>query len=303
MKPEHGKIFPLLEAARPKQWIKNLFVFAAPLFSKHIFSEPRSVYYTIAAFILFCLASSSVYLVNDIIDLESDRKHPKKSLRPIASGRVSPRTALAAAIAFFVAAVSASLVMTLAGSSHWAFPVVIVVYTLLTHAYSFGLKHVVILDVFVLAAGFVLRTLGGGYAVGVEISPWLLLCTFLISLFLALSKRRHELVLLEDNATDHRAILREYSPYLLDQMIGVVTASTLMAYALYTMDVKVQAKLGTGRELVFTTLFVVYGIFRYLYLVHRKKEGGDPAELLLSDKSILINILLWVVAIVFLLAR
>jgi 4-hydroxybenzoate polyprenyltransferase len=286
---------------RPKQWTKNVFVFAAPLFSKVVFTEPLTILVSIAAFILFCAVSSAVYLVNDVVDYESDRNHPKKRLRPIAAGRLRRRTALTAAGVLLIAGFAGGLAMAFLEVSRWGLPLLLVLYAGLIVAYSFRLKQIVILDVLVLAIGFVLRAMAGAEAVKVEISPWLYVCTILIALFLALSKRRHELVLLEANAGEHRPILREYSPYLLDQLISVVTASTVVAYMLYTMDPAVTQKLGTS-NLLYTSPFVIYGIFRYLYLVHQRLEGGDPSELVIADRPLLACIFLWVVTTGFLLA-
>jgi 4-hydroxybenzoate polyprenyltransferase len=292
---------PLVESARPRQWTKNCFVFAAPLFSKKFFTDPSSILVALGAFVLFSAASSAAYLINDVVDYQSDRNHPKKRQRAIPSGRLSRRTATLAAALFLVVSLGCGLFMAWGGVSTYGLPLILLVYTILITAYSFWLKQVVILDVLVLAIGFVLRAMAGAEAVKVEISPWLYVCTILISLFLALSKRRHEMVLLEGNASVHRPILREYSPYLLDQLISVVTASTVVVYMLYTMDPSVILKLETDK-LLYTSPFVIYGIFRYLYLVHQKLEGGDPSELILADRPLLGCIFLWVIAVAILLA-
>lgn len=276
---------------RPKQWTKNLIIFAGLIFAHQLF-HIRPVLQTIAAFGLFCLLSSAIYIINDIKDVERDRQHPLKSKRPIAAGELSIHTATIAA-------------EIVAGGSllgaFWldaGFAVVALIYFVLLFAYSFWLKHLVILDVLTISIGFVLRAIAGAEVIDVEFSSWLLLCTILLALFLGLSKRRHELVLLGNNAQSHRKILEEYSPHLLDQMIGVVSASTLMAYALYTMAPETIEKFGTS-YMILTIPFVIYGIFRYLYLVHQKELGGDPTTMLVTDKPILINIVLWgVVSIV-----
>lgn len=294
-------IGPLLEAARPKQWIKNCFVFAAPLFSKIVFAEPLSILVALSAFVLFSAVSSAAYLINDVVDCESDRRHPKKSGRPIPSGRLSRRTAVFSAVLLIILGLGSSMWMAWAGISDIGLPLILGMYGVLILSYSFWLKQVVILDVLILATGFVLRAMAGAAAVRVEISPWLYVCTILISLFLALSKRRHELVLLEANAGHHRPILKEYSPYMLDQLISVVTASTVVVYMLYTMDPNVVSKLGT-ENLLYTSPFVIYGIFRYLYLVHQKLEGGDPSELILADRPLLACIFLWVLTVALMLA-
>jgi 4-hydroxybenzoate polyprenyltransferase len=284
----------VLKSFRVKQWIKNLFVLAALLFTQN-YTDPELTARALVAFGLFCLLSSCVYLINDILDVRADRQHPIKKYRPIASGRLSIPVAVITAVVLAVFSLSVSWLML--GGKFFAIASVYLVMNLL---YSKILKHMVILDVLIVAIGFVLRAMAGAAAIGVAISNWLLLCTILLSLFLALSKRRHELVLLEGGAINHRAILKEYSPYLLDQLIAVVTASTLMAYALYTMDKEVQDHLGTD-QLIFTTPFVIYGIFRFLYLVHQKDLGGDTSEIIVTDKPFALNIFLWVLSVFVLL--
>ena len=280
----------ILQSMRPAQWTKNLFVFAALVFAQKFFSAPLLLKSS-AAVLVFCLVSGGLYIFNDLRDREEDRAHPKKSQRPIARGDISSSAALAA----FVVLTGGSLVAAFFLS--WNFFIAVAVYFFLQLAYSLKLKQVVILDIFVIAAGFVIRVVSGGLVIDVPISSWLLICTTLLALFLAMSKRRHELVLLEDRATDHRPILKEYSPYLLDQMIAVVTASTLIAYCLYTISAETVQKFGTG-HLVWTSGFVLYGIFRYLYLVHQKGKGGSPEELVLQDKPLLLNIVLWIGAVI-----
>jgi len=285
----------LIKSFRVKQWIKNLFVLAALFFSQS-FTDARLSAQAGLGFLLFCFLSSSVYLINDVLDIEADRQHPIKRMRAIASGEVP--LSLAVILAILLALGSLACSFFLLGR---LFLGIAALYWVLNLLYSKVLKHIVILDVLIIAIGFVLRAMAGAAAIEVPISNWLLLCTILLSLFLALSKRRHELVLLEGNATNHRAILREYSPYLLDQLIAVVTASTLMAYALYTMDPEVQAELGTDK-LIFTTPFVIYGIFRFLYLVHQKDQGGDTTETIVTDMPFALNIFLWVLSVLILLA-
>jgi len=283
----------LFIAVRPHQWIKNLIIFAPLLFSQTMFDLPMFLK-TLAGFSLFCLLCGGVYLINDLLDLEEDRKHPLKKNRPIASGQLSPQVATAAAISISI--MTLILVFWLNAS----FGLIALVYMGLNLAYSRFLKHIVIIDVMVVALGFVLRALAGGYLIDVEISAWLIVCTILLALLLALGKRRHELVLLEDGASHHRRTLDEYDPYLLDQMISIVTASTVVAYALYTMAPEVEAKLQTS-HLNLTIPFVLYGIFRYLYLVHKKEQGGNPARMLLTDQPLLINVGLWLLAVVLIL--
>jgi 4-hydroxybenzoate polyprenyltransferase len=264
-------------------------VFVALALSKHLF-EPEPFVRALLAFAAFCGLSGAVYLVNDLVDLERDRLHPRKRLRPLASGVLSPGTARGAAAAIGV------LSLGLASCLGWPFAAVAGAYVLLNLAYSFRLKHVVIVDVISISLGFVLRAVGGAVAIGVPFSTWLLVCTILLALFLALSKRRHEITSLQDVAVDHRRSLAEYSPYLLDQMISVVTASCLVCYAFYTLAPETVEKYRTDR-LAWTIPFVLYGIFRYLYLVHRKDQGGSPTDILLADRPLLLDVALWAAAI------
>jgi 4-hydroxybenzoate polyprenyltransferase len=271
---------------RPAQWSKNAVLFAALIFSKHLFVL-SDVVTAAAAFFCFCLVASGAYVMNDLRDCERDREHPLKSKRPLPAGRIRRATAVWISLALMATGLSAAAVLGL------GFALLLFVYLLLQVAYTFSLKEMVILDVMSIATGFVIRAVAGGVAIDVPISPWLVICTFLLALFLGFSKRRHELVLLEGRATDHRAALREYSPYFLDQMISVVTASTVVAYAIYTASPEVQEKLGTDK-LYLTIPFVLFGIFRYLYLVHQKEEGGNPTQLLLSDRPLQVDIVLWI---------
>jgi len=280
----------LLISLRPAQWTKNLLVFAALIFAHKLF-EPAAVVRSFEAFAIFCALSGVVYLINDVADRENDRRHPLKSRRPIAAGALPVSTAVAAATAIGVVAIGAAFVV---GSR---FGAVAAGYVALQLLYSGPLKHIVIIDVLTLAIGFVLRAVAGAVAIEVSISHWLFVCTILLALFIGLAKRRHELVLLADGATSHRPILGEYSAYLLDQMIAVVTASTLIAYIFYTISPETQQKFGTS-WLGLTIPFPLYGIFRYLYLVHRREGGGSPADLLLNDRPLLACVTLWVVAVV-----
>lgn len=283
----------LLVSVRPEQWTKNLFVFAGVLFGQRL-NNASSVLAALGAFAIFCGLSGAVYLCNDVADRTSDRAHPLKRHRPLASGELKASTALVAAGLLFAVSVAGAALMSA------PLALTAVAYALLLTLYSAVLKHVVILDVLAIAAGFVLRAAAGAIAVKVPISEWLLICTTLLALFLALSKRRHELTLLTSGATGHRPILQEYSPYLLDQMIGVVTASTLVAYCFYAISPDTASKLGTTR-LGVTIPFVLYGIFRYLYLVHLKREGGSPSTLLLSDRPLLVCVGLWSLSVILVL--
>jgi len=286
-------IADLLASLRPAQWTKNLLVFAGLIFSQG-FLQPGLIGRVVLAFLVFCVLSGSMYLVNDVLDAERDRSHPQKRHRPVASGRLRPGVAMAAGVGLLVLACAAAFALSL------RFGIVALSYAALLTAYSAGLKHVVILDALIIAAGFVLRALAGVVVIDAEFSHWLLLCTILLALFLTFGKRRHEILLLEGGAADHRPILEEYSPQFLDQMIAVVTASTLMAYALYTISPETAAKLGTTR-LPLTIPFVLYGIFRYLYLLYRHDLGGNPSEHLLTDRALLLDVALWAAVVVLLL--
>jgi len=290
----------LLLSLRPHQWTKNLIVFAGLIFGLADLQHPGRLNSAVAisravvAFAVFCVLSGVVYLINDVRDQEADRLHPVKSKRPIASGALSPRVAVSAAAVLSVMAITTAFLVT------QPFGLVAASYVLLLGLYSASIKHIVILDVLTIAGGFVLRAVGGAVAVEVSFSHWLLLLTLLLALFLALSKRRAELVTLAEDATGHRRILAEYSPYLLDQMISVVTASTLLAYAFYTIDPETVQKFGTD-HLLWTVPFPLYGIFRYLYLVHRRDGGGNPSETLLTDRPLLGCVALWGASVILIL--
>lgn len=283
----------LIISARPHQWLKNSIVLAALVFAKKL-NETNLVLTSLAALGIFCLFSSGAYILNDIFDLRKDQKHPLKSKRPIASGKIAvPQAAMFAIIIIAVALILGFTINTYFGWCGLG-------YVVLNLFYSAFIKNWVILDVMAIALGFVLRAVAGAVAIQVEISSWLLVCTTLLALFLSLGKRRQELVLLEEEAKAHRSILTEYSPYFLDQMIAVVTASTVVAYSFYTLSPEVEQKFDT-KLLSLTIPFVLYGIFRYLYLIHQKVEGGNPTKALLTDKPLLINIFLWFVAVLIIL--
>ena len=287
---ERSLALNLLISLRPGQWAKNLLVFAGLLFGLRLF-DIAAVVRALAAFGIFCLLSGAVYLINDIADRNIDRQHPLKARRPIASGALPVQIALAAAAVLSVTGLAAAFALSP------GFFLVAAVYLALLALYSRTLKHIVILDVLTISLGFVLRAVAGAVAVNVEISHWLLVCTILLALFISLAKRRHELLLLTDGAASHRPILGEYSPYLLDQMIAVVTASTLIAYVFYTISPETAQKFGTP-WLGLTVPFPLYGIFRYLYLVHQREGGGSPADLLLTDRPLLVCVTLWVLSVV-----
>jgi 4-hydroxybenzoate polyprenyltransferase len=292
---ERSVALNLLISTRPSQWTKNLLVFAGVLFGRRLL-DVRAVGDAVAAFVIFCALSGAVYLFNDIADRDADREHPLKRRRPIASGALSLPVATAAAALLGAVALAAAFRLSV------PFGAVAAVYLLLQAAYSHVLKNVVIIDVLAIAIGFVLRAVAGAVAVNVEISHWLFVCTILLALFIALAKRRHEIVLLADTAPNHRPILGEYSPYLLDQMIAVVTASTLISYVFYTISPETTAKFGT-EWLGLTIPFPLYGIFRYLYLVHHREGGGSPADLLLTDRPLIVCVALWAVAVAIIIYR
>ncbi|MGE0812571.1 MAG: decaprenyl-phosphate phosphoribosyltransferase [Vicinamibacterales bacterium] len=275
----------LLKSLRPEQWTKNLFVLAALPFGLKLF-DPAATALALAAFVVFCALSGVVYIINDLYDREADRLHPTKRFRPIAAGDLSPNVALSAAAIIGACALTAAV---------WVgpkFAAAATGYLALFALYSRWLKHFVVVDVLSIAIGFALRAYAGAAAIDVPVSDWILICTTLLALFLGLAKRRHELTLLADGAVRHRRILDEYNPYLLDQMIGVVTASTLMAYIIYCTSSDTVERFGT-RLLVLTIPFPIYGILRYLYLVHRRDGGGNPSELLITDRPLLICVGLW----------
>jgi len=279
----------ILISMRPKQWSKNIILFAALIFSKNLF-HTQSFLRVLEAFILFTLLSGSVYIFNDLVDIEKDRCHPKKSKRPLVSGKLKPANAIIASILIGMTSLVFSFLLSI------RFGMVVFSYLILQLAYTFSLKHIIILDVFSVAAGFVLRVLAGAMIIDVPVSTWLLVCTMLLALFLSFCKRRHELANLELEAVNHRKSLKEYSPYLLDQMIGVVTASTLISYALYTMSNETTQKFGTT-DLRYTIPLVLFGIFRYLYLIHQKNEGGSPESIILKDKPMILNICIFVLMV------
>lgn len=276
-------VSPLIQAMRPKQWTKNAVVFAALVFDGQLLSV-HALPAVISTVILFSMTSSAVYLFNDLLDIDADRYHPLKQHRPIASGRVSTQTAWLTIAGLLFVVFPWALVL------HPPLAAILSVYVLVMLAYTFVLKHWVIIDVFAIAAGFVLRVVAGAVVIDVPISPWLLVCTTLLALFIGFAKRRHELVLLEDNATAHRKNLDVYSAAILDPLIAVVAAATIMGYSLYTFSAP---NLPENHAMMATIPFVLYGIFRYLYLVHRKNSGGAPEQVLLDDLPLLSCIVLW----------
>lgn len=266
---------------RPKQFIKNLFVFVGIIFSGNLLNTDMLLKVT-GAFVVFCLLSGGVYLINDIMDIEKDRRHPRKKLRPLPSGLITVKGAAVAAIMASVFSLAPAFALSTAlGAISAAYLAIMILYSLY-------LKHIIILDVFTIATGFVLRVVAGTEVIGVYLSPWAVMCTFFLALFMALGKRRNEKIVLGDNATSHRVSLETYTLPLIDQMISVVTTSTIVSYFLYTF------KTGQSLVSVVTVPFVLFGLFRYLYLVYSENSGGSPEEIVTRDRPLQIAVLLWV---------
>ena len=284
-------VIRLLGAMRPHQWSKNVFVLAPLVFAQAL-GDGESVRQACWAFLAFCLASSAVYLFNDIRDRDEDRNHPLKRQRPFAAGTVP----VSAGVVTAGLLVAGSLLI--AENLNREVTGVLAIYLVLNLLYTFGLKQVVILDVLIISVGFVLRVLGGGKAIEVEVSAWLLMCTIFVSLLLALSKRRHELILMADDAADQRKVLGQYSAPFLDQMVNVVSASSVLSYALYAVAPETVKNFGSG-DLVYTLPFVLFGVFRYLFLIYQQKTRRNPTEALLRDAPFLANMALWAGAVLW----
>jgi 4-hydroxybenzoate polyprenyltransferase len=305
----------LLRGMRPKEWIKNIFVFAAIAFARDpvngvpLWQELDKVLIVVAAFVLFSMAASAIYLINDLVDIEKDRAHPKKRNRPLASGRLSPTIAKVAAAVLLLIALPAAFLLDFRDHDlsrsflhNYDFGVALIGYVLIQGvAYSYFLKHVVILDIFTIAAGFVLRAVAGGLVLDIPITYWLLMCMGLLALFLGLAKRRAELVLLESGAGEHRRILDEYSLPMLDQMISIITAATIIAYTLFTTSAETLPRRPFPVMLI-TVPIVIYLIFRYLYLMYKHGEGGSPADLVLKDVPFIAAGGLWGILVLAILA-
>lgn len=281
--PRPSLAVDLLRSARPRQWIKNGFVFGALIFASKL-SHPALVARAVAAFIVFSVLSSAVYLVNDVADRAADRNHPLKANRPIASGRVPVSLALTVAGLAAVVGIASGFLLDI------QFGLIVSGYIVLMGLYNFRLKHLVLIDVFAIAAGFVLRAAGGAAVIHVSISPWLYLCTALLSLFLGFGKRRHELLLLEEGAAGHRRNLDEYTGPLLDDLINIVAGATLIAYSLYTFFASAVPQ---NHAMMLTIPFVLYGVFRYLLLVHKTNFSGAPEEAVWKDIPLLVDLILW----------
>jgi 4-hydroxybenzoate polyprenyltransferase len=288
-------LIALIQTMRPKQWSKNIVVFVPFVFTLNQAWQPfsREMYrllgLSLVAFMAFCVLSGAVYLINDLADIEKDRLHPTKRNRPLPSGRLPKNVALAAAVSLLVLALAAAFWLR-----PW-FGLIGLVYVAINVGYSLVLKHWVIVDVFAVSSGFVLRAIAGAVVMGVPISPWLYVVAILLSLFIGINKRRNELVLLEGEAASHRPALGDYTLPLLDEMTSVVTSATVMAYSLYTFSAETLPK---DHSMMLTIPFVIYGVFRYLYLIHVKHEGGDPSELLIKDRPLVVAIGLWGVTVI-----
>lgn len=274
----------IIKLMRPKQWIKNSFVFASIVFSGN-FVNKILLRNNIITFIIFCLTSSCVYVLNDIIDIEKDRCHPEKKNRPLASGKVTKKQGIILDILLLISVVILSI------NINYKIFIISIIYIIINILYTFKLKNIVIIDVMIITFGFVLRIESGSIATGVILSPWLILCTMLLSLFLALNKRKGEIKMLKEEGSKHRVILKEYSLELIDQMLSIITPSIFMAYCLYTFN-SIQS-----RTMMFTIIFVLYGVFRYQYLMEKLNIGSKPEDVFTKDKPFLINIILWIISI------
>ena len=276
----------LYRTMRPKQWAKNVFIFAGLFFDGKLL-DPSKLLASVAAFAIFCLVSSAIYLINDLADIEKDRRHPVKKNRPLASGQLAPIVAQVAAVVILAISLPVAFIL------QPLFGVATVVYTGLMVLYSVVLKNIVIVDVMTIAAGFVLRVFAGAIVVQVtRFSPWLYVCTILLALFIAINKRRHELLLLSENANGHRSALQEYNIAFIDDMTSLVTATAMAAYMFYTFSAP---NLPANHTMMLTIPFVIYGIFRYLYLIHTKNLGGAPEDIVLGDRALLVDVCLWAI--------
>lgn len=291
MKKETTFILPYLILLRPYQWAKNILVFSGLIFSTSLFKS-HDVRISLAAFFIFCLASSSIYILNDLRDIENDKEHPEKKYRPIASGKVSP---VAAVIMMSVSLPSSLLLAYLLNKGFFT---IIAIYLILNIGYSFGLKKIVLLDAMIVAMGFLLRAFAGCAVINVEVTPWLFICTLTLALTLTFGKRRNELNSLQEDAKNHREALQFYNTKFLDIILTICSATTIGTYSLYTMAGETVQRFGT-QKLIITMPFVMYGVFRYLYLIYTKNKGGDPTALLLNDFPTILNGLLWLLSIVY----
>ena len=285
-KTNNSKIADVIVTLRPHHWIKNTFVFAPLVFSGR-FAQINMCLKATLAFISFCMVSSAIYAINDVCDRSEDQQHPIKKLRPVARGAIAPGTAILMGVILMIFG------LALAGLLNWFLSLIVLFYIVINITYSLSIKHIAILDVLTIAVGFVLRIVGGGMAISVMPSYWLILCTVMVSLFLGFTKRRVELLAVDPEQNNSRPVLKEYSIAFLDQVISMVTGTTILAYALYTVDAHTQMVLGS-RAMLLTLPFVIYGLLRYIYIIYHLKQGSDPTETLLHDIPTIINILLWI---------
>jgi 4-hydroxybenzoate polyprenyltransferase len=285
----------LLRLMRPHQWVKNTFVLTGLLFG-HAWNNPVLLTQAIIAFVAFCLISSTIYIINDIVDIEQDRHHPSKRKRPLPSGKLKVSTA--ASLALLLGAMA----LGLASFASTTVVVILLIYAVMNLAYSLKLKHVVILDVFIIAAGFMLRILAGTLGLGIPPSQWLLLCGLMVTLFLGFSKRRAEIIALSADKSAHRKVLQDYSPVLLDKMIVITAAGLIMSYSLYTMNPETIRIHGT-ENLIYSVPFVIYGVFRYIFLLHHQSRGTDTAKDMVRDPHLLTVLLGWAITTIALIAR
>jgi len=282
---KNNKLFVIVRALRMYQWTKNLLLFAALIFAREL-GNVTLLTNASMAFAAFCLAASAMYLFNDLRDIENDRAHPKKKSRPLASGALKVGEAWVLIVLLLAGA------LAIGWKISPAFFAILLVYLVMTLSYTLMLKNLIIVDVMVVALGFVIRAMAGAIAINIAFSQWLVVCTLFLALFLALGKRRHEITLLEDGASEHREVLNHYSVNYLDQLILIVAGGAIITYTIYTCSQDVIEKLGTD-NLYLTLPFVIYGIFRYLYLVHHKTGGGDPSSTLIKDLPMGLTVILW----------
>ncbi len=279
----------LIVEMRPQEWTKNLLVFSGVIFSKSL-TDINNLWVTLLGFAVFCAASSCIYLLNDLCDLDADREHPVKRNRPMASGMLNVTVARIAMFGLFLTAAIGSFAL------NRSFAFVVAVYLLTCIAYSLRLKDIVILDVILIASGFVLRAVSGAVLINVAPSEWLVLCTSMVALLIGFGKRRHEIVLLEENAQNHRRSLSDYSIEFLNSIMNICAGAAVVTYALYTRADETVARVGSSAMLI-TIPFVVYGVFRYLFLIYKHQAGGDPVQILLHDRPTLLNLILWIVTV------
>lgn len=278
----------LLKSVRPHQWVKNVFIFAALIFSEHLF-DTGFLLKTMGAFVIFSFVSGAVYIFNDIIDYEKDKIHPVKALRPIAGDKISRKTALSFGLVLLGVSLFASYQL------HFSFFLILIAYLVINFLYTVKLKEIILIDVFCIASGFILRVLSGAIIIDVPVSRWFIVCTLTLALFLGFAKRRHEVILLGKTRNQHRLVLAEYSRRFLDQIITILSTTTIVAYLLYTIDPDTVEKFHTDK-LIFTSIFVFYGVFRYMYLIDKNRGTGDPSKVVFTDPGIAISVAMWFIS-------